>query len=50
MAEARDRGYDTAGWQAVPNPLLIDPGTSAGPPRANETSCDATGQPRSSPG
>ena len=25
LAEARDRGYDTAGWQTVPNPLLIDP-------------------------
>jgi len=26
LAEARKRGYDTAGWQTVPNPLLIDPG------------------------
>jgi len=26
LAEARDRGYDTARWKIVPNPLLVDPG------------------------
>jgi iron(II)-dependent oxidoreductase len=25
LAQARTRGYDTAGWRIVPNPLLIDP-------------------------
>jgi len=31
LDEARDRGYDTATWQTVPNPLLIDPGLVARP-------------------
>ncbi|MGH3157337.1 MAG: glycosyltransferase family 4 protein [Streptosporangiaceae bacterium] len=25
LTQARNRGYDTAGWRIVPNPLLIDP-------------------------
>src|SRR5216683_3134146 len=31
LAEARARGYDTADWHVVPNPLLIDPDTLSRP-------------------